>query len=217
MSFYIIEGPNGVGKTTLINSIRAMGESGEPVKALSSPGETALGKMLRPACRGVEPWEDLDPTIKFMLFSAVRYDEYLKIVKDSSQICFADRWWTSTYVYQCIHGNIEIPFLENTIHPEEKIDTVFLLNGDPDVLIERLKKERALNPKHGNCSWTQDEKTIREIISIYKNNLPPYLKERKINTVEIDVTKCSKEDVKNKVFRSVQETESKKDILNEKN
>jgi len=210
MSFYIVEGPNGVGKTTLINAVKEKTKRGENFKAFSSPGETPLGEMLRPACRGVPPWEDLDPKIKFMLFSSVRYDQYVKIAKDSKEICFADRWWTSTYVYQCMYGNIPVPFLEYTIHPEEKIDGIFLLNGNPDLLIKRINKERKANPQHGKCAWTQDEESIKKINSIYKNSLPCYLKRKGINVIEIDVTKLSPQEVQDIVFKKVEDIENSK-------
>lgn len=195
MSFYIVEGPNGSGKTTAINKMRERSKNGEPIVALSSPGETELGKMLRPACRGVSPWEHLDPKIQFMLFSSVRYDEYLKIVHNSLNTCIADRWWTSTYVYQCMYGNISVDFLEHTVHKEEKINGVFLLDGDPDTLISRAKEEREKNNKHGVCTWTQEEESMRAIISLYKNELPSYLRSKNIPITIIDVVKNSHEDV----------------------
>ena len=183
MAFVVIEGPNGSGKTSLI---KALGDSG--YKTLSSPNGTPLAKMLRPACRGTEPWVDIDPTIQFMLFSAARFDEYLRLVHGSSDVVIADRWWTSTYVYQCCFQGIPVPFMQYTIHPNEKIDKVIILDGEDDVLIARVEGERAQNEQHGKCSWTKNYDTTKKIANLYRHELPAYLAGRNIPTEIIDTT-----------------------------
>lgn len=191
MPFVICEGPNGSGKTSLINSLKKDGYT-----TLSSPNGTPLAQMLRPACRGTEPWIDIDKRVQFMLFSAARYDEYLRLVHNCPQIVFADRWWTSTYIYQCLLQGIEIPFLEYTKHPDENISMVILLDADDDVLINRVRDERQKNPTHGVCRWTQEEKEQKKIIHLYRNKLPPYLKSKGIDCRILDTTNTSMEDVK---------------------
>ena len=203
MSFYIIEGPNGSGKTTMVKKFREKQKEGLPFVGLSSPGETELGIMLRPACRGVSPWEHLEAKVQFMLFSAVRYDQYVKIVKDSNKICVADRWWTSTYVYQCQNEGIPVSFLEHTIHEEEKIDGVFLLVGDPDILIDRVLNERVENKSHGVCKWTQEKESMKNIMNIYKNDLPKFLNKRNIPVFDIDVTSLSIDEVFESIYKNM--------------
>ena len=188
--FVIIEGPNGAGKTSLINALSEKGYS-----TLSSPNGTPLAKMLRPACRGTDPWEDIDKQVQFLLFSAARLDEYIRLVKDKEEIVFADRWWTSTYVYQCIYQGIPVDFMEHTIHPEEKVDLVVLLDGDDEVLIERVLGERESNPDHGVCRWTQKKDSMKEMISIYREKLPCYLNSKGIPVIKIDTTNKSQEGV----------------------
>ena len=189
--FCVIEGPNGAGKTSLINALKEEG-----LTTLSSPNGTPLAKMLRSACRGTEPWTDIDKRVQFMLFSAARYDEYLRLVHGKEEVIIADRWWTSTYVYQCIYQGIPIPFLAYTVHPEEQIDLVILLDADADKLIERVKGERESNPTHGVCRWTQQEKSMRELADIYRDDLPEYLNKQAIPVEIIDTTDISEEEVK---------------------
>ena len=199
MSFVVIEGPNGAGKTSLI---KKMTENG--IKTLSSPNGTPLAKLLRPVARGTEPWEDVDKRVKFLSFSAARLDEYIRVVKDSKQLVVADRWWTSTYVYQCCLEGFSTDFLQYTIHPEEKIDLVVGLDAKDEVLLERVKKEREINKTHGNCSWTQDTKVMTNIAGLYRTELPAYLKELNIGYVRIDTENSTPEDVYNTVMNTIE-------------
>ena len=85
--------------------------------------------------------------------------------------------------------------MEYTIHPEEKIDLVVILTGEPEILIERVEKERSLNPTHGKCSWTKEHETMKKIGDIYQNELPKYLEEKNIEYVIIDTTHLNIESV----------------------
>ena len=190
MSFYIVEGCNGSGKTTLIKNFAAKG-----YKTLSSPNGTPLAQMLRPACRGTEPWEDINKTVQFLLFSAARLDEYVRCVEGVNEPVIADRWWTSTFVYQCVLQGIPLQFLEYTMHHQEKIDGVILLYGDPEVLVERVMAEREKNPVHGMCTWTKEKSTILRLAEIYERELPIYLEKRSIPCFRIDATKMSTNEV----------------------
>lgn len=190
MSFVVIEGPNGAGKTTIIKNLAKEG-----IKTLSSPNGTPLAKMLRPACRGTEPWVDINNQIQFLLFSAARLDEYLRLVKDCKELRVADRWHTSTYIYQCCLEGFNTEFLEYTIAPNEKIDLCILLDGDDDVLIKRVQDERAKNPNHGVCTWTQDVETMKKLISLYRLELPKYLQRRNIPYTVINTTNKTENEV----------------------
>ena len=182
--FVIVEGANGAGKTTLINNLSSRG-----CQTLSSPNGTPLAKMLRPACRGTEPWQDIDKKVQFLLFSAARLDEYIRLVHNKPNIVVADRWWTSTYVYQCCFQGISTDFLLHTIHPEEKIDLIILLDAKNEVLVERVKKEREANATHGICRWTQKDEDVFELARIYRDDLPDFvLSKFKIPVVKVDTT-----------------------------
>jgi thymidylate kinase len=203
--FIIVEGPNGAGKTSLINNLYSKG-----YKTLSSPNGTALASMLRPACRGTEPWEDIDKQVQFLLFSAARLDEYIRCIHNNSEIIFADRWWLSTYVYQCIYQGISVDFMEYTIHPNEKVDMVILLDGDDDELIDRVLEERKNNPSHGICRWTQSRESMKELISVYRNELPKYLKSKNIPVYVIMTSNFTKDEVCQKVIDIIEDLQKDK-------
>lgn len=178
-----LEGPNGAGKSTLLKKLSSKGYN-----TLASPNGTELAKTLRPMCRGTDNWNNLSDMVKFLLFSAARYDEFDKLIKNqpSNIITICDRWHFSTWVYQCKLGNIPEDLYEMTINPEEKIDLVIILSGDPEELISRVEKEREKNPSHGKCSWTKEHETMKQISNIYVKELPEYLLVKAIPYVIID-------------------------------
>lgn len=197
--FVVIDGPNGSGKTTLINNLAKNG-----YKTFTSPSGTPLAEILRAPCRGVDCWSDIDKKIQFMLFSAARYDEYVRLVQPSHGIICADRWWTSTYVYQCMLGGISVDFLEHTIHPKEHIDLVVLLSAEPDVLAKRVEDDRK-NTTHGTCSWTRDNETLKIVHNLYTEALPRYLKQKNIPYSHIDTTQATPSMISESVMRILKE------------
>lgn len=195
MSFFIVEGANGSGKTTLVNKLKQI----DGCRSFSSPNGTKLANAVRPMARGTDEWHTLSAMVKFLLFSAARYDEYMNLVhgqpKDSLIVC--DRWWTSTLIYQCYAGNIAQSALEETIHPEEELTGVILLDAPDEVLWERANNERMANAKHGVCSWTGDQAVAKNIASLYRGKFVKYLIDKKIPYVKIDVSKYDTDGVFN--------------------
>ncbi len=198
--FIIFEGANGVGKTTLKNRFTNI----PGFKTIFSPGSTPLAAILRPVCRGTDEWKGCDSHLQLLAFSTARTDEWLKHVKDSKEIVISDRWWTSTYVYQCMLEGFSTDFLEYTIHKDEIIDCVYIFHADPRLLISRLRQERQENTSHQTCTWTQKEETTKEVNYYYKTNLPAFLKHRNIPYRLIDVTDMSKDAVFNYVYKDIQ-------------
>ena len=197
--FIIFEGANGVGKTTLKNRFTDM----PGFKTIFSPGSTPLAATLRPVCRGTGEWRGCDSHLQLLAFSTARTDEWLKHVKDCNDIVISDRWWTSTYVYQCMLEGFSPEFLEYTIHRDEVVDRVYIFHADPELLISRLKQERKENKDHEICTWTQKEETTIKVNEYYRYNLPQFLQHRNISYRLIDVTYLSKDDVFKQVYKDI--------------
>jgi len=194
MRHIVVEGPNGAGKTSLIKSLSALG-----YKTLSSPAGTDLAKYIRQACRGADQWSDLSDIVKFLLFSAARCDEFDKLIKGQEGVIICDRWHLSTFVYQCILGNIPTELYEMTIPRDELISMVIILDSDNETLQKRVNAERQINLSHGKCSWTQDIETMNDIADIYRRDLPIYLDNKSIPHITLDTTNMSISDTTNYV------------------
>ena len=113
MGFIVIDGPNGAGKTSVLKLLANYGYN-----TFSSPHGTPLSSMLRDVCRGVGQWKELNSDVQLLLFAASRTDEYIRLVEpviQKRETIIADRWWTSTYVYQVCHGGSSEELFENTI------------------------------------------------------------------------------------------------------
>lgn len=197
--FIIFEGANGVGKTTLKNRFTNL----PGFKTIFSPGSTPLAAILRPVCRGTDEWKGCDSHLQLLAFSTARTDEWLKHVKDCKDIVISDRWWTSTFVYQCMLEGFSTKFLEYTIHKDEVIDCVYIFYANPALLISRLQQERKENIDHKTCTWTQKEETTKKVNDYYRYSLPRFLEYKHIPCRLIDVTEMSKDNVFNYVYDDI--------------
>ena len=194
MGFIVIDGPNGAGKTTALSMLKKLG-----YYTFSSPHGTPLSSMLRDVCRGVGEWKELNSDVQLLLFAASRTDEYVRLVEpiiNRKGTIIADRWWTSTYVYQVCHGGSSERLFQNTIYNNEKIERIILLDAKDDTLIERVRAEREANAKHLLCRWTSDVEAIKKVAGYYRERLYPYItKHRFIPCSVIDTTIKTSEEV----------------------
>lgn len=100
-----LDGPDGVGKTTLAQGLRAcLLQQGRPVLLTREPGGTPLGREVR---RLVLEHHDLDiaPLAELLLFAADRAQHVAKVIRpaiDNGQVVVCDRWHLSTWAYQHI-------------------------------------------------------------------------------------------------------------------
>lgn len=108
MPYYVFEGPDGCGKTTLLHkvaeSLREYQHLSDKIETTRSPGQTALGKKLRQLVLEDDLNIDyLSRQILFMADTVSYYNQYLipKLQNDPFSVVLQDR---SSYISSVIYG-----------------------------------------------------------------------------------------------------------------
>ena len=146
MKYFIVEGIDGIGKTTAIENIKKQMEAeGKKVMVIREPGSTKLGEDMRSILKGGQ--HNLDRMQEFFLFSAGRASNYafLKELRKeegaNETTVISDRSFLSSIAYQ--GEDIEFArFIESTsfaIIENYQIvpDKVIILKGSIDEIEER--------------------------------------------------------------------------------
>jgi dTMP kinase len=139
--FIAVEGPNGVGKTTVTRLLagRWAQLTGEPVHATAEPSDSALGRLLRSA-----EWTLTDRAFALAI-AADRYDHLDNEVipkLDAGVHVFTDRYVPSSLVLQRIDGMEPAEIWRYNAHVLEPTLTVYL-SDDPRVIAERVRHRGA--------------------------------------------------------------------------
>lgn len=104
-NFYIIEGPDGTGKSSIA---RALAEHfGDTGALLVDPGSTPLGLRLREIV--LDPGAEISALSRFFMFNAARASliESAAAVSAEGRTVVFDRLWPSTLAYQCYGEGID--------------------------------------------------------------------------------------------------------------
>lgn len=103
-TFIVIEGIDGVGKSTLAKNLATMLSPEYNVLLTREPGGSTLGKEIR---KILQESANLDPRAQFLLFAADRAQHIAEIIKPAlseGNIVISDRFIDSSIAYQC-YGN----------------------------------------------------------------------------------------------------------------
>ena len=119
--FIVVEGPDGVGKTSLCKAIvEALGDNAVYTR---EPGGTPMAEEIRQLFKSDGAHEEECPLGELYLVMAARayhcrlIEGYL--ARGMTVIC--DRWMASTYIYQCQLGGVSL----------ETLNAVEAVNGFP--------------------------------------------------------------------------------------
>jgi len=162
--YFAIEVPDGGGKTTLLELIKAeFNRRGERFIALEEPGESGDRAELRRIM--TDPQTTLDPADKnivrtlLMMADRIMIRKGVHVATHVGVPILASRCFMSTVVYQgLIGGEMELVELilerANLIYP----DVIFVLKVEPETLRQRMYGRRELDDL---------EKTVAKDVELY--------------------------------------------------
>lgn len=166
--FIVFEGLDGSGGETQSKLLSAyLKENGSPVEVLSYPDyQRPIGKLIH---QFLHKEYDFSPQAQFLLYFVDFINDKEKVeewIKQGKTI-IADRYFTSTLVYQCLKGfslkdALEIAKLFKLSIP----DLVIYLKISPETSMERKFKEKGNLDKH-----EEDKEFLSRLEQIYKETI----------------------------------------------
>lgn len=199
--FLVFEGPDGSGKTTVINSLKDyLISKGHSVIVTREPGGTVLGEDIRKILLDKKN-TDMNFRTEVLLYAAARaqhVDEIIKPYLEKNYIVICDRFVLSSLAYQ---GGAR----------DENIDNVKNIN---DYAIDGINPDRTifvdLDPEVGLCRKDSQEELDRlemESINFHKKVYSSYKKLLESYPYKYSVVDGanSKEDVYNQCLKIVME------------
>ena len=163
--FFVIDGPDGCGKTTLINRLKE--SLGGHFVFVSDPGSTEYGKRIRevlkdkdvPMCRQAQ-------ILAFTSARSQMVDEVIIPSLSAGRHVICDRYMCSTYVYQGI-GVEDIVNLNDKYCGRIVPDVNFILDVSYERMIDRMK----MRGTSGNDRFEDDER-LKGIHAMYMGGIP---------------------------------------------
>ena len=143
--FIVVEGSEGVGKSTQIKTIKSFLEEHKIEYIVTrEPGGTSFGESIRSII--LDQNNDTDNLTDSLLFYASRYENYNKIILPAlknGKTVICDRFHYSTLVYQGIVGDDKlVRELHNIFDAifSESIDHIIYLYTDPEESLKRISR-----------------------------------------------------------------------------
>ena len=148
-SFIVLDGPDGGGKTTQIEKLKAALElQGKTVLVTREPGGTAIGEKVRdvlldPSNTGMSLRTEL---FLYMASRAQLVDEVIVPALNAGKVVLSDRFLTASVVYQGIAGGLgadEVRRIGAFCIQDAKPDITFILDISVDASIPRRREREA--------------------------------------------------------------------------
>ena len=154
--FIVVEGSEGVGKSTQIKTIKSFLEEHKIEYIVTrEPGGTLFGESIRSII--LDQKNDTDNLTDSLLFYASRYENYNKIILpalESGKTVICDRFHYSTLVYQGIVGDDEIVKKIHNIFDSifsKSIDHIIYLYTDPEESLKRISRRSITDKFESRC------------------------------------------------------------------
>jgi dTMP kinase len=173
--FISIDGPNGVGKSTLIKALeQSLTQQGLRVHLTKELTDTALGRFIRQHHKRYQA-----KTLAFFLAA----DRQNHIEKDilpalhDHDIVLSDRYVASSLVYQRLDG-VSLPFLWSINKNFLKPDLSLIVLASPEIIAKRMRRRTALDRFEEAFTRSQE-------VSFYKE-AASFLKQKGLNVQRFD-------------------------------
>lgn len=172
--FIVLEGPDGSGKSTMIESIREhLAGRGVDAEFVRDPGGTAIGQQIRTVL--LDPANQaMCPATELMLYIASRAQLVAEVIRptlDWGKPVIADRFYLSTLVYQGVTGAVPPEVLEQVVHIGTEAvvpDLVLLLDVPAEVGLARVGREQDRMEQKGLAFFEQ----VRANYQYYAQTMP---------------------------------------------
>ena len=171
--FIVVEGSEGVGKSTQIKTIKSFLEEHKIEYIVTrEPGGTSFGESIRSII--LDQNNDTDNLTDSLLFYASRYENYNKIILpalESGKTVICDRFHYSTLVYQGIVGEDDLVKKIHNIFDSifsKSIDHIIYLYTDPEESLKRISR-RSITDKFESRGLEYLNKLNRAYELIFSN------------------------------------------------
>ena len=171
--FIVVEGSEGVGKSTQIKTIKSFLEEHKIEYIVTrEPGGTSFGESIRSII--LDQNNDTVNLTDSLLFYASRYENYNKIILPAlknGKTVICDRFHYSTLVYQGIVGDDELVRKIHNIFDaifSKSIDHIIYLYTDPEESLKRISR-RSITDKFESRGLEYLNKLNKAYESIFSN------------------------------------------------
>lgn len=169
--FIVFEGPDGAGKTTLINKLHDWMNNTlhRPAVAVANPGTTEYGQGIR---RLLFSGKNRSHTSQLLgMLSAQRevYEEVIIPNVSAGNVILCDRWLMSSRVYQGFIQGRSLSAVDDVIRASFPPSTCLspsiyiVLNADPVTLLERLERDKKDNEEIPETSTEVEKEEEQEL------------------------------------------------------
>lgn len=161
--FVVIEGPSGVGKSTVVEHVRAeLAACGVPVVATREPSDSALGQLAR---QGTDEYRGL------VLACLVTADRYYHLEHDirpalrAGYVVVCDRYVPTSLVLQRVDG-VEPEYLAQLNQYADEPDLTVVLTGEPKRSGERAANRGIYSRFHrgGTATRAVEDRLYRDVV-----------------------------------------------------
>jgi dTMP kinase len=198
-TFITVEGPDGAGKTTVLNIIaEELAAEGYPIVQTREPGGSPIAEKIRQIILDKKHTE-MDPRTEALLYAAARRQHLIeKIIPalEKGNIVLCDRFIDASIVYQGFARKIGIDevlkinrfAIENTMP-----DLTIYFDIEPEIGLERIQKHRQGEMNRLDLETMEFHKMVREgylqLLDRFPDRIKKIMADRPVEEVKTEAKK----------------------------